>query len=260
MSTKAQSPLERALATVPAAFRTRIVKQYVDLKSAYAEGKYDSCGTRAGKLAESMVRYLQDHLTGTYVPFGKAMTNLPDACNKLANAPATFPDSMRIMIPRALSFVYTLRNKRGIAHISGDIDANQIDAAVCMRISDWCLSELIRIVHTLSIEEAQGLLDSIATRHVPQIWSVGGRKRVLVDGLSYKDQTLLLLYADYDQGTPIEDLHDWTKHPHLGNYKRDVLSPLDSDVMIEYDRDNQIAIISPLGIKDVEERLLRDSA
>lgn len=263
MSTRANElALEAALKNVPKRFRTRVVENYIGLKSAFAEGQYDACGVRAGKFCETMLRLLQDRLTGSSIPFGQKIPNLDNECSKLERTPAaSTPESLRVMIPRAITFLYTLRNKRGIAHVGGDVDANEIDAVACIRIADWCLCELIRVVHALSLEEAQALLDAIAARQIPQIWTVVGKKRVLDSSLDYKSQTLLLLYSEKDAGiptagTPIEDLFEWTEHSNMAVYRRDVLRPLHAQRFIEYDRDTEVAIISPLGIKEVEAKLL----
>jgi hypothetical protein len=96
-------------------------------------------------------------------------------------------------MPRGLNFLYTLRNKRGIGHVGGDVDANSIDAATIVRVADWCLCELIRVVHNLPLEEAQTLLNAITERQIPGVWSVVGKKRVLIPGLDAKAQTLVLL-------------------------------------------------------------------
>lgn len=159
-------------------------------------------------------------------------------------------------MPRALNFVYTLRNKRGIGHVGGDVDANKIDAATAVRIADWCICELIRIYHTLSIEEAQALLDGISLRQVPQVWAVGGKRRVLDPSLDLRSQALLLLYTVPNEAVPVEDLFDWTEHSHLGNFKRDVLRPLHAVRLIEYDSSTQTVVLSPTGAADVEARLL----
>ncbi|HEX8397120.1 MAG TPA: hypothetical protein VF644_06820 [Pyrinomonadaceae bacterium] len=263
MSTRANDlALENALKSIPKNFRTRIIKHYIDLKSAFAEGQYDACGVRAGKFCETMIRFLQEHLTGKSTPFGQKISNLGDECAKFERIPAaSFPESLRVMIPRALAFLYTLRNKRGIAHVGGEVDANEIDAVACLRIADWCLCELIRIFHALSLEEAQALLDAIAARQIPQIWTVVGKKRVLDNTLGYKDQTLLLLYSEQESGIPtsgipVEDLFDWVEHPRQSDYRKDILRPLHSQRLIEYDQDTEVAIISPRGIKEVETRLL----
>ena len=212
MSTRANElALETALSSIPKRFRSRIIETYVGLKSAFAEGQYDACGVRAGKFCETMLRLLQDRLTAASIPFGQKIPNLEKECAKLEQLPvASAPESLRVMIPRAISFLYTLRNKRGIAHVGGDVDANEIDAAACIRIADWCLCELIRVVHTLSLEEAQALLDAIAVRQLPQVWTVVGKKRILDSSLDYKSQTLLLLYSEKEAGIPAEDLFQWT--------------------------------------------------
>lgn len=119
MSTRADElALETALATISKRFRTRIIENYIGLKSAFAEGQYDACGVRAGKFCETMLRFLQDHLTGTSILFTQKISNLADECARLERVPsASHPESLRVMIPRALSFLYTLRNKRGFAHV-----------------------------------------------------------------------------------------------------------------------------------------------
>jgi hypothetical protein len=101
------------------------------------------------------------------------------------------------------------------------------------------------------------LCDSIAERKLPAIWNVLGRKRVLNTSLSYREQTLLLLYSDIEAGIPTEDLFEWTEHSHRTNYRRDILAKLHSDRLIEWDRETEMAIISPPGILEVENNIFQ---
>ncbi len=157
-------------------------------------------------------------------------------------------------MPRALAFLYTLRNKRGIGHIGGDINPNEIDSATCARIADWCMCELIRTYRSIPIEEAQALLDAISVRQVPEIWNVGGKRRVLDTSLDYKSQVLVLLFGE-EQAVPIEDLCSWVDHPRLRDFRRDVLLPLHRERVIEYDAQSETATLSPSGARMVEDRL-----
>ena len=157
---------------------------------------------------------------------------------------------------RCLVFLYTLRNKRDFGHAGGEVEANEIDALTALRLADWCMCELIRVCHNIPLEEAQLLCDAIAERRLPAIWNVLGRKRVLDTSIRYREQTLLLLYSDIETGTPTEDLFEWTEHSHRTNYRRDILAKLHKARLIEWDRETEMATISPLGINEVENTIL----
>lgn len=257
-STSTKSPsLEGALAAVPTRLRSRLIACFSDLKSALAEQQYDACGLRAGKFAEVMLRVLQHVLVGSHTPLGTRLGNFKNECEKLEQTPkAAGPESLRLLVPRALNFLYTLRNKRDIGHVGGDVDANEIDSLTCARIADWCICELLRVLHQLPLEDAQQICDAIAERRLPLIWNVMGKKRVLDNSLSYPDQTLLILYSEIQSGVATEDLFAWTEHSNKAYYRRDVLGRLHRDRLIEWDRETEMALISPKGVREVEDRLL----
>jgi hypothetical protein len=253
--------LDSALSQIPAKFRTKLVQTYLELKKRYFEAQYDNnwdtSGLSAGKFCEAALRFLQHNLTGTSVPFGQHIQNYPDECRKLVTLPAAAgPESLRIIVPRALVFLYTLRGKRGIGHVGGDVEANEIDAATLVRVCDWIVCELVRVFHGLSLEQAQALVDTLAQRAIPDIWHVAGKRRVLRTGLSFKQQALLLLYSDVDTAVLAEDLFQWTEHSNQTVFKRDVLHSLHKQRLIEYDRDSDSVQISPLGVKEVETSIL----
>lgn len=249
--------VEAALATVPKIFRTKLVKYYRELKQAYVRGDLDACGTRAGKFSETLIRYVQNRLKGTHTKFGDQL-NLYDEARRLESLPKTTgPEPLRIFIPRALCFLYTLRNKRGFAHVGGDLDSEPVDAITCVRVADWCLCELIRVVHNLPLEDAQSLVNAISAKEVPDVWSVAGKKRVLKVGLEYKAETLLLLYSEVNEAVLIEDLLEWTEYSRMDNYKRNVIGPLHKSRLIEWDQDTDAAMISPTGISQVENEILK---
>jgi hypothetical protein len=250
--------LEEALGGIDKPFRDRIIKSYLDLRAAYSTSDYDAAGLRAGVFAEAVVRLLEHQLTGNHTPFGTSLPNFADLCRGFERIDkAKGPESLRVIVPRALLYIYTLRNKRGIGHIGGDIEANQIDAATCLRTADWCVCELIRIYHKLSLEDAQAILDAISVRQIPSIWSVGGKRRVLDRTLSYPDQVLLLLHGHEDPAVLSEDLAEWVEHPRLRDFRSKVLGTLHSKRLVEWDRETDAVVISPLGVKRVEDVLLK---
>jgi hypothetical protein len=257
-STKQTSPaLEAALHGLPDIFRTKIVSNYLSVRDAFASGDNDTTGLRSGVFAEILLRLLQERLTGTHTPFGSRLPTFDAECLRLQNLPTTSGhESLRLVIPRALVFLYTIRNKRGIGHAGGEVEANSIDAATCVRICDWCLCELMRMYHRLSLEEAQALLDAIAVRTVPAVWLVNGRRRVLDTSLDYRSQALLLLYSSHESAVLEEDLRDWIEYPTPARFRERVLGPLHSARLVDWDRDSGSVSLSPIGAEQVETRIL----
>jgi len=255
--------LEQALADIPKKFRSRIIREYRDMKKRYSEAlfdhEYDSAGLSTGKFVETILRLLQHMLTGSSIALNRHIPNLPDECRKLIQLPKEVGnESLRIIIPRALVFLYTLRGKRGIGHIGGDVEANRIDVETVVRTCDWIMCELIRIYHGLSLEEAQGLVDTLSVRSLPEIWEVVGRKRVLRDDLDAKQKALLLAYTDVTGGVLVEDLFAWVEYSNLSMFRRSVLKPLHKKKFIEYDTESEVVFLSPLGVREVETQILRN--
>lgn len=258
MSTKSPSPiLDSALANIPRAFRSRVIQTYLDLKRNCAESRYEAAGLTVGKFCEVVLRILQEKVEGSYTPFGTKINNYADACRRLVTAPQTAGnESQRVILPRALVYLYTMRNKRGIGHVGGDVDPNGIDIATMARTADWIVCELIRIYHGLSLEEAQDIVDGISVRELPTIWEVAGKKRVLKEGLKARDQVLLLLYSSPHSAVLVEDLCDWVEYSNTTDFKNKVVRTLHKERLVEHDKDSDTVILSPKGAAFVEGNLV----
>ncbi len=258
MSTKSLDPvLVNALANVSAPFRTKLIQSYLDLKKNCAEARFETAGLAGGKFCEVVLRFLQQKVHGSFTPFGAKIENFAAECRKLIEAPKTAGnESERIVLPRALVFLYTMRNKRGIGHIGGDVDANAIDIAAMTKTADWVVCELIRINHGLSLEEAQDIVDGLAVRQQPIIWEVSGKKRVLKEGLQAKDEALLLLYSSLNSAVLLEDLCDWVEYSNPRVFKHKVILSLHKQRYLEFDRDSESVVLSPKGVEYVEKNLV----
>lgn len=257
MSTKSPSPvLDTALVNVPGTFRSRLIRTYLELKKNCVESRHEAAGMAVGKFCEVILRFLQQRIHGTFTPFGTKITNYADECRRLVAAPATAGnESERIVLPRALVFLYTMRNKRGIGHVGGDVDANAIDIATMTRTADWVVCELIRINHGLSLEEAQDIVDGLSQRELPVIWEVAGKRRVLKEGLKARDQALLLLYSNQESAVLFEDLSAWVEYSNPGMFKKQIIE-LHKRRMVEFDRDSESVVLSPKGVAYVEQNLM----
>jgi hypothetical protein len=133
--------------------------------------------------------------------------NFVDACKKLEQRTAA-PHSFRILIPRALPALYDVRNNRGVGHVGGDVDPNHMDATLVLGMANWVLAELVRVFHSLSIPEAQRVVDSLAERRIPIVWVGGTTKRVLNTKLKIPDQMIVLI-ASEPGAVSVDALFDW---------------------------------------------------
>jgi hypothetical protein len=261
-TSSADKVFDIALAGIPKEIRGRISTSFIEVQRRYLEAvftdsSYDSIGLSAGKFCEAVLRCLQHQLTGSHVPFGTQLKDFATECRKLEQSASTAgSDSIRIIIPRALLFAYTVRNKRGIGHVGGDVNANRTDITSIHSSVVWIICELIRIFHGVSLEEAQALVDSLNTRKMPLVWEVMGRKRVLRTDLNFRDKTLLLLYTAHYDGVLIEDLYDWVEYSNLSVFKSSVVRPLHKERLVEFDKETESVFISPLGLRYVEVTLL----
>jgi len=254
--------LEVALGNIDKKFRERIIDTYLELKhrgfKANYSKEFDGAGISVGKFCETVFRFLENELKGTYTPFGSPISNLAGELTKIEQLPKTAGnESLRLIIPRSLVVIYTLRNKRGIGHVGGDIEANEIDLSTMTKLSDWIIAELIRVYHKMSFEDAQAVVDSLNSKEIPAIWEINGKKRVLQKGLEYKDKVLLLLYSDINNSCAVEDLCDWTEYKNTSRFKTGLLAGMHQDGLLEYDKELQYAHLSPLGIAEVEQRILK---
>jgi hypothetical protein len=260
--TNKSATLDVALGNIDKGFREKIIDTYLELKhrafKAVYTKEFDSAGLSAGKFCETLFRFIEQELKGTYTPFTGHITNMAIELSKLEQLPKTAGnESLRIIIPRSILVIYTLRNKRGIGHVGGDIEANEIDLSTIIKLSDWIVAELIRVYHKLSIEDAQGVIDSINSKEIPTVWEINGKKRVLQKGLDYKDKVLLILYSDINNSCAVEDLIEWTEYSNSSLFKSKLLKGMHKENLIEYDTELEFAHLSPLGIAEVEQRILK---
>ena len=248
-----QAELELALGGVPTPYRKRLATAHTKMKAAHRAREYDACGVQAGKICESMIRYLQQEFLGSTTAFGTTLPNFSDLCRSMEQTPKTAgPEELRVLIPRALNFVYTMRNKRGMGHEGEEVSPHEADASAVVALANWCVAELIRVTSTLPMEDAQRVVDALAERELPVVWSGAGRKRVLNPNLPRRDQVLTLLYSEPDEASPIEDLCAWVEAPRLDHFRTRVILPMHKERLVEYDRDTETVILLPPGVSAAE--------
>jgi hypothetical protein len=169
--------------------------------------------------------------------------------------PASFGRSVRIQLPRMLIALYEIRNNRNVGHVGGDVDPNHMDAVCVLQMAKWTVAELVRIFHGATLAEASAIVEALSEREVSLIWDAGSVRRVLDNGLSMLEKTLVLLFGSAQLLSEAELIAS-LEHSNLSVYRRDVLRRAHADRLIEYNENTKTVKISPLGIRRVETKIL----
>jgi hypothetical protein len=244
-----------AFKLLPCGLRDDLVDAYNDIVQNYAERRWEPAELNGGKLCEvayTIVRGLADE---SFPPRSKKPRNMVDAC-KAMESEAAQPRSVRIQIPRMIMALYEIRNNRGVGHAGGDVDPNEMDATAVLHTSKWLMAELVRILHTLSTVEATDIVESLIERQIALVWHHGDKKRILRPGLTWKQNTLLLLLSESGD-VPEASLVGWLEHSSVAIFRRDVLRPGHKQRIWEYDEAQRTVRLLPPGI-EAAEKLLRE--
>lgn len=228
-----------------------LIASYLEIKEQYFLGKHEPAELNGGKLVEAMARLIQHELTGSHTPLGTSIGNMTTLLRAFETLSSSFHETFRIHIPRALLTIYTIRNRRGVGHLGGDVNPNFADATLIATTADWILAELYRVAFTVSQTNAQGIVDSLVRRRLLLVHQVGAIKRILDPSLKYSDQTLLLLASVYPAAMQLTDIITYLEYSNPAVYKGTVIKQLHKKRFIEYGSDGSCVILPP-GLKYVE--------
>lgn len=156
-----------------------------------------------GKFVETFVQCLQHIDAGSY-------DVKPNVDKYLANEVenTSLPDGLRICAARVARSMYTLRNKRNIAHKNA-VDTNTHDLALTHQGAAWISAELLRHATGVSMQEAGALIELLQVSVGALVEEINGTRLVHAD-VSVRTEVLILLHSYYPDtvptGTVTEDL------------------------------------------------------
>ncbi|MEK7650395.1 MAG: hypothetical protein AAB364_00805 [Patescibacteria group bacterium] len=251
----------KILSSLPAGLRDPLIQSYQEIAKNYAEHRWEPAELNGGKFCECVYTIVNGCINATFPTRPSKPPNMRDACQALERTPSNSArvgdQSLRILIPRMLLPLYEIRNNRGVGHVGGDVDPNFLDATSVLAMASWVLAELVRIFHGVSTEEAQEAVDVLVERKHPLIWNVEDKKRVLDPAMDKGNQVLVLLRLE-PSWVAENDLLVWVEYSTLAMFRTRILRPFHKSRLVEYDEALGRIRISPLGVKDVEERILKN--
>lgn len=246
---------EDAFAVLPSGLRDDLLNAFNEIVRNYREHRWEPSELNGGKLCEAVYTVIVGWLEGgAYPARAKKPQQFPQKCWYLESKYSTVPDSKsaRVLIPRLMLGVLDIRNNRNVGHTGGDVDPNAMDAMLVLHNAKWLVAELVRMLHTLTIDEATAIVDALTEREVPLVWVLGDKRRVLKPGLSWRSQTYLLLLSETDE-VHEGDLVRWLEHKSAAVYRRDVLTKMHRERLIEFDKDTRMVRLLPPGVVKAEE-------
>jgi hypothetical protein len=250
----------KVLSGLPTDLRGPLLATFREIASNYLEHRWEPSELNGGKFCEVVFSIIEGSIKGKFAAKPSKPPNMRDACQALEKVPANGnlagDRSLRILIPRLLCGLYEIRNNRGVGHIGGDVDPNLMDAGAVYNLASWILAELVRIFHGVSTKDAQDIVNSLAERKNSLIWEVEDVKRVLDPKMPIRKQVLLLLHQN-PSWLQERDLVSWTEYSNATVFRSRILIPLHESRLIEYDRKNGRARISPLGSREMEEEIIK---
>jgi hypothetical protein len=232
---------EDALQLLPVGLRGDLLGAYQQILRNYRERRWEPAELNGGKLCEAVYTVIRGRIDGSYPPRARGPQNMIEACRALERE--QWPErSIKIQIPKMLIALYEIRNQRGVGHNGAEVNPNHMDAIAVLYISKWLIAELVRVLHSLSTDEATELIDALVEREVQLVWSSGDVRRVLKPGL----------LLSQPEGVKETDLLKWIEHPSLARFRRDVLRPAHKARLIELDEQVGTVRLLPPGVELAE--------
>jgi len=233
-----------ALAKIPAGLRDPLLAEYENIVQNYMEGRWAPAELSGGRFCEIVYCVLDGYGTGAYAESPEKPSNMVDSCRQLEKRKEV-PRSFQILIPRLLPALYEIRNNRGVGYVGADVEPNHMDATGVLGLVNWIMAELIRVLHEVTVAEAQELVDSIAERKIPLVRESGSMKRILDPDMPLKDQLLVLISAS-PKSVEVDSLFEWSDYDNRDHVER-LLEGCHVKRLVELSKDGRYVQLLPPG-------------
>lgn len=239
-----------AFAALPQTLTQDLLDAFHTIITNYGERRWEPAELNGGKLREAVYTITLGHLNNSYPSRAYKPKDMFRACMDLQNQFPTANRSLRIQIPRLIIGLYEIRNNRGVGHAGGDVNPNEMDATAVLYMSKWLVAELVRLLHTIPVDEATEIVELLVERQIALVWKYGDKRRVLKTGLSWKQNVLLLLVGVSEAKE--KELVSWLEHKNPANLRKDVLRPMHKARLLEYDETTRSVRLLPPGVEEAE--------
>lgn len=194
-----ESRLGSALeAYVSPALAAEVSSDFCKLRQDCATGTLERA--TPGKFVEAFVQCLQ------YISGGQ-FDEKPDVdayLSRKVESETSLPEGLRICGARVARAIYTLRNKRNIAH-KNPVDPNRFDLAFAHHGAAWIMAELLRNASGVTMREAGILIELVQTPVGSLVEEIDGVRLIHAD-TSIRGQLLILLHSHFPERVQVADI------------------------------------------------------
>jgi hypothetical protein len=153
-----------------------------------------------GKFVETFVQCLQQIATGSH----ELKVDVDEYLRNKVEHETTLPDGLRICATRVARSIYTLLNKRNIAH-KNSIDPNTFDLALAHQSAAWIMAELLRNASGITMHEAGVLVELVQCPVGTLVEEIEGTRLVHAD-VSLKGEILILLHSRHPERVAVSKI------------------------------------------------------
>ncbi len=237
--------------TFPVDVISKLIDEYLGIKHSFFLRQFKPAELDAARFCECVLRLIEYLDSGTFTPLGQQLGT--ENIIRRAENNVGLTDGIRFLIPRLTRVLLDVRNKRNVAHVGMEVDPNYSDSLLVTHAADWILIELIRNYHTINIDEARKIVESINQVKVPIIAEVDGFVRVQNTSLKNDEKALIILYYKQPSKVTDKDLCTWVRYSNFSVFKTKILKKLDDDALIHYE--NGTCTLLPKGILYIEKNI-----
>lgn len=219
--------------SLPQNYVNLVKQEYNELKNSYYSEDKIKVGIHSGKLCElisSLLCYQEFNQVEDLnnINFNNNIQKLEGGGQKKK----PHEEVSRLMIPKVLRSVYTIRNKRNVAHIK-TVDPSKVDLKFINISVDWIISQILIIYCNVNNDEVVKYFEQISLDDFRKVERFEDGDIVFnAPDLSFTNKLLFILGDFYNKGRIDEDTILKISKPKKNNYIRTYLNRMEKNTLV----------------------------
>ena len=230
---------------LPDHISNRLINEYNEIHHQFVLNKWTPSELHGGRFCEVVYCVLEGYHSERYPREIRKPKSFRSPCKSQKHCKRC-PRSFKVLIPQLLPLLYEFRNHRDVGHVGGDVDANRMDSTMVISTVNWIMCELIRVLHRISTDGAQQMVDSLTERRTPLVWDVDERSKTVLDtSMNVRQQIILLLHTHNDPITE-DQLYSWVDYQNRSRFNS-IVEDLRKQKLVFYHIEDDVLRITPVG-------------